>query len=107
MSRIVRSDSIRCFWLKYLYFFSNCALAGVNQTLCQGMTYGNNLGLINKKSAMKATDDHKCMTKDELRAQAKDNIEKFGLLIFTTRQWLDLGKPILHVVHTDDGEWQF
>lgn len=27
--------------------------------------------------------------------------------IFTTRQWLDLEQPILHVVHDHDGDWQF
>ena len=26
---------------------------------------------------------------------------------FTTRQWLELKKPITHVVHDEDGDWQF
>lgn len=26
---------------------------------------------------------------------------------FTTRQWLDEKKPILRVVHDNDGDWQF
>jgi Domain of unknown function (DUF4262) len=30
-----------------------------------------------------------------------------NLAVFTTRQWLDLKKPILRVVHDNDGEWQF
>lgn len=29
------------------------------------------------------------------------------LATFTTRQWLELDKPILRVVHEDDGDWQF
>jgi hypothetical protein len=33
--------------------------------------------------------------------------EAKNLGIFTTRQWLDLGKPILKVVHDMDGDWQF
>jgi hypothetical protein len=33
--------------------------------------------------------------------------EAKNLRVFTTRQWLDLGKPILHVVHDDNGDWQF
>jgi hypothetical protein len=33
--------------------------------------------------------------------------EAKNLAIFTTRQWLDLDKPILRVVHDIDGEWQF
>ena len=33
--------------------------------------------------------------------------EERNLGIFTTRQWLDLKKPILRVVHDDDGDWQF
>jgi hypothetical protein len=33
--------------------------------------------------------------------------EAKNLAIFTTRQWLDLGKPILRVVHDIDGDWQF
>jgi hypothetical protein len=33
--------------------------------------------------------------------------EAKNLGIFTTRQWLDLDKPILHVVHDNDGDWQF
>lgn len=27
--------------------------------------------------------------------------------VFTTRQWLEQNKPILHVVHNEDGDWQF
>lgn len=34
-------------------------------------------------------------------------IEQKDLGIFTTRQWLDLNKPILRVVHDIDGDWQF
>jgi Domain of unknown function (DUF4262) len=30
-----------------------------------------------------------------------------NLAVFTTRQWTDLKKPILRVVHDTDGEWQF
>ncbi|MGC4037010.1 MAG: DUF4262 domain-containing protein [Chitinophagaceae bacterium] len=33
--------------------------------------------------------------------------EAKNLGIFTTRQWLDLNKPILRVVHNIDGDWQF
>lgn len=33
--------------------------------------------------------------------------EAKNLGIFTTRQWLDLDKPILRVVHEIDGDWQF
>jgi len=33
--------------------------------------------------------------------------EAENLGIFTTRQWLELGKPILKVVHDNDGDWQF
>src|SRR5262249_11237593 len=33
--------------------------------------------------------------------------EAKNLGIFTTRQWLDLDKPILRVVHDADGDWQF
>lgn len=33
--------------------------------------------------------------------------EANNLGIFTTRQWLDLDKPILRVVHDTDGDWQF
>lgn len=33
--------------------------------------------------------------------------EAKNLGIFTTRQWLELDKPILRVVHDDDGDWQF
>jgi len=33
--------------------------------------------------------------------------EAKNLAVFTTRQWLDLGKPILRVVHEVDGDWQF
>ncbi len=30
-----------------------------------------------------------------------------NLAIFTTRQWLEQSKPILHVVHDNEGDWQF
>lgn len=33
--------------------------------------------------------------------------EPKNLTTFTTRQWLELGKPILRVVHDHDGDWQF
>lgn len=33
--------------------------------------------------------------------------EAKNLGIFTTRQWLELDKPILRVVHDHDGDWQF
>ncbi len=33
--------------------------------------------------------------------------EKRNLAIFTTRQWIEEHKPILKVVHDDDGDWQF
>jgi hypothetical protein len=33
--------------------------------------------------------------------------EAKNLGIYTTRQWLDLNKPILHVSHETDGDWQF
>ena len=33
--------------------------------------------------------------------------EAKNLAVFTTRQWLELGKPILRVVHDTDGDWQF
>jgi Domain of unknown function (DUF4262) len=33
--------------------------------------------------------------------------EARNLGIFTTRQWLELGKPILRVIHDEDGDWQF
>jgi len=33
--------------------------------------------------------------------------EAKNLGVFTTRQWLELGKPILRVVHDNDGDWQF
>jgi len=33
--------------------------------------------------------------------------EAKNLGIFTTRQWLELGNPILKVVHDNDGDWQF
>ena len=33
--------------------------------------------------------------------------EEKNLGIFTTRQWLELNKPILKVIHEDDGDWQF
>lgn len=33
--------------------------------------------------------------------------EPRNLAAFTTRQWLELKKPILRVVHDHDGDWQF
>src|SRR4030095_13733646 len=33
--------------------------------------------------------------------------EARNLATFTTRQWIEEQKPILHVVHDDDGDWQF
>jgi hypothetical protein len=33
--------------------------------------------------------------------------EARNLGIFTTRQWLEFDKPILRVVHDNDGDWQF
>ena len=33
--------------------------------------------------------------------------EAKNLAVFTTRQWLEQNKPILHVVHDEDGDWQF
>lgn len=33
--------------------------------------------------------------------------ESWKLRTFTTRQWLELAKPILRVVHEEDGDWQF
>ncbi len=33
--------------------------------------------------------------------------EARNVAVFTTRQWLEESKPILRVVHDDDGEWQF
>lgn len=33
--------------------------------------------------------------------------EPKNLTTFTTRQWLELSKPILRVVHDHDGDWQF
>ena len=33
--------------------------------------------------------------------------EPKNLTTFTTRQWLDLQKPILRVIHDHDGDWQF
>lgn len=30
-----------------------------------------------------------------------------NLAVFTTRQWLEQGKPILHVIHDHEGDWQF
>ncbi len=30
-----------------------------------------------------------------------------NLAVFTTRQWLEQNKPILHVVHDEEGDWQF
>lgn len=33
--------------------------------------------------------------------------EAKNLATFTTRQWLELKSPIIHVVHDEDGDWQF
>lgn len=33
--------------------------------------------------------------------------EPKNLATFTTRQWIELQKPITHVVHDDNGDWQF
>lgn len=33
--------------------------------------------------------------------------EKKNLAVFTTRQWIEEKKPILRVVHDEDGDWQF
>lgn len=33
--------------------------------------------------------------------------EAKNLGIFTTRQWLELDKPVLRVIHDTDGDWQF
>ncbi len=33
--------------------------------------------------------------------------EAKNLGVFTTRQWLDEKKPVLRVVHDEDGDWQF
>ncbi|MBC7554085.1 MAG: DUF4262 domain-containing protein [Taibaiella sp.] len=33
--------------------------------------------------------------------------EAKNLGVFTTRQWLERDKPILHVVHDEEGDWQF
>jgi hypothetical protein len=30
-----------------------------------------------------------------------------NLAVFTTRQWIELNKPILRVIHDSDGDWQF
>lgn len=33
--------------------------------------------------------------------------EAKNLAVFTTRQWLELSRPILRVVHENNGDWQF
>jgi hypothetical protein len=33
--------------------------------------------------------------------------EAKNLAVFTTRQWIEQNKPILHVVHDEEGDWQF
>jgi hypothetical protein len=33
--------------------------------------------------------------------------ESENLAVFTTRQWIEMNKPILNVVHENDGDWQF
>jgi Domain of unknown function (DUF4262) len=33
--------------------------------------------------------------------------EAKNLAVFTTKQWLEFGKPILRVAHDSDGDWQF
>lgn len=30
-----------------------------------------------------------------------------NLAVFTTRQWIEFGQPILRVVHDTEGDWQF
>jgi hypothetical protein len=37
----------------------------------------------------------------------KHSNEPKNLTTFTTRQWLEDHKPILRVVHDNDGDWQF
>src|SRR5690606_25423792 len=39
-------------------------------------------------------------------AEFKFNEPK-NLAVFTTRQWLEEYKPILRIVHENDGDWQF
>ena len=34
-------------------------------------------------------------------------LEANNLAVFTTMQWLDLSRPILQVVHDNNGDWQF
>jgi hypothetical protein len=34
-------------------------------------------------------------------------LEELNLAVFTTRQWLEEKRPILRVVHEEDGDWQF
>jgi len=33
-------------------------------------------------------------------------MEAKNVAVFATRQWLELGKPILRVIHEDEGDWQ-
>jgi hypothetical protein len=33
--------------------------------------------------------------------------EAKNLGVFTTSQWIELNKPILHVIHDNEGDWQF
>ncbi|HYF33377.1 MAG TPA: DUF4262 domain-containing protein [Chitinophagaceae bacterium] len=33
--------------------------------------------------------------------------EAKNLATFTTKQWIELNKPIIHVIHDSDGDWQF
>jgi hypothetical protein len=33
--------------------------------------------------------------------------EAKNLATFTTRQWIEKQKPILHVIHDTEGDWQF
>ena len=33
--------------------------------------------------------------------------EAKNLAVFTTKQWIEENKPIIHVIHDSDGDWQF
>lgn len=53
--------------------------------------------------------DHSLMDKQPLldRNAAFKFREASSMGVFTTRQWLELDRPILRVVHDHDGDWQF
>jgi hypothetical protein len=57
--------------------------------------------------------DNNFETEFEFRQPLLDRNAEFkyreakNLGIFTTKQWLELDKPILHVIHDNDGDWQF